>query len=249
MSIINKLKVLKNILFSSVRSSEHAVRLEEFYKHQAEGYDETRENFLHGKREIAEFIKDNLDCKGKIFVDIGGGTGRNIELLGDKVADFKEIIIYDLSPSLLAQAEKRIEKNGWNNVRTYLGDACCFDIDADVILFSYSLTMIPNWFEALERAYRKLNKGGHLCAVDFYVSQKWPPTGFEKHSFFRRCLYPIFYTIDNVFLNKDHLPWLSNRTDTIYKKEFYGRIPLFPFYKSSHYIYVGKKYSDKVIKA
>ena len=52
----------------------------------------------------------------------------------------------------------------------------------DVVTFSYSLTMIPNWFQALERAYAALKPGGMIGVVDFYISRKWPAPGMRRHS-------------------------------------------------------------------
>ena len=246
--MFKSLKVLKNILFAKVTSKELPERLEQFYGGQAEGYDDTRRNFLHGRKDLVSFLSSECDLKNKVLIDVGGGTGQNLELFGDKLKDLKEVIIYDLSDSLLKIAEARIKRNGWKNVRVHKGDAEKINLSADIITFSYSLTMIPKWFLALENAYACLNPGGVLAAVDFYVSTKWPPEGQEKHSFFRRNIYPIIYSIDNVFLNKDHLPWLDANTKTLHHSEGYGGIPLVPFYKASYYVYVGQK-KDRGIDA
>lgn len=239
-NFLKNFRVLINILFSNVNSIFLHERLEKFYKNQAENYDITRKNFLHGREELIFSLK-KLDLKDKILIDVGGGTGYNIELLGDKINDFKEIIICDLSDSLLEIANKKIVENNWKNVRTLKQNAENLNINADIIIFSYSLTMIPNWFLALESAYNCLSKNGIIAATDFYTSSKWPKEGYIKHSFFRRNIYPIFYTFDNVFLNKDHITWLSEKTNLIYKIESFGKIPLIPFYKCSYYVYVGIK--------
>ena len=48
---------------------------------------------------------------------------------------------------------------------------------ADVVTFSYSLTMIPDWFAALENAAAMLKPGGTIGVVDFYYRGSIRPTG------------------------------------------------------------------------
>ncbi|MEO0699878.1 MAG: methyltransferase domain-containing protein, partial [Pseudomonadota bacterium] len=54
------------------------------------------------------------------------------------------------------------------------GDACSFDADEllgedgfDRIILSYSLSMIPDWEDALDHAAAQLAPGGELHVVDF----------------------------------------------------------------------------------
>jgi S-adenosylmethionine-diacylgycerolhomoserine-N-methlytransferase len=48
----------------------------------------------------------------------------------------------------------------------------------DLILFSYSLSMInPGWQELLEQAQKDLKPGGHIAVVDFHQSSF---SGFKK---------------------------------------------------------------------
>ena len=46
---------------------------------------------------------------------------------------------------------------------------------ADVVTFSYSLTMIPDWVRALEQAWALLKPGGTIGIVDFYVASQTAP--------------------------------------------------------------------------
>jgi len=104
---------------------------------------------------------------------MGGGTGANLEHLGDRLRLLEKIYLVDLSPSLLAVARRRIADHGWNNVEAAEADATAFrppDGPVDVVTFSYSLTMIPDWFAALEQAWRLLRPGGLIGVVDFFVA-------------------------------------------------------------------------------
>ena len=73
MSIINKLKVLKNILFSSVKSPEHAIRLEEFYKNQAQKsgvLEKNSKKFLQKVTDELEANKTRLSKVEKYCLDL-----------------------------------------------------------------------------------------------------------------------------------------------------------------------------------
>ena len=75
-------RVLLRLLRGQPRAANHADRLEAFYAPQAEHYDRFRERLLHGRRELIE----RLDPRpGQSVVELGGGTGRNLEFLGDRV--------------------------------------------------------------------------------------------------------------------------------------------------------------------
>ena len=63
------------------------------------------------------------------------------------------------------------------------GDACLFTppeehSKADVVTFSYALSMIPNFFAAVDQALNYLDDAGIVGACDFYVSAKYA-TAFE----------------------------------------------------------------------
>ena len=101
-----------------------------------------------------------------IWVDLGGGTGYNIEAMQaflDVPDFFSEVWLVDFSPSLCAIARQRFERLGWK-VHVVCQDARYFrlpssgpisekslvptadtDSQADLITMSYSLSMIPDF--------------------------------------------------------------------------------------------------------
>ena len=88
-----------------------------------------------------------------------------------------------MSHSLLEIAKQRIAAKGWTNVETVEADATTFQPPAgpvDVVTFSYSLTMIPDWFAALENAVAIFKPGGTIGVVDFYVSRKYASDGASR---------------------------------------------------------------------
>lgn len=111
--------------------------LESFYKSQAAVYDATRTRLLSGREDmlalVAAQVKHRRDTgqinHKPIWVDIGGGTGWNIEQMGQQIdvpTFFHAVYLVDLSTSLCEVARKRFERLGWNNVHVICEDARTF---------------------------------------------------------------------------------------------------------------------------
>lgn len=241
MGLTTDLRTLYHVVFARARGASHQERLEAFYKGQAAGYDDFRRRLLHGREEMMRALEVP---PGARLLDLGGGTGSNIEALGDRLASFDKVTIVDLCPSLLEAARRRIARLGWANVETALADVTTYDPPGgpvDVVTFSYSLTMIPDWFSALERAVALLRPGGVIGVVDFYVSRKWPAGGMARHAALRRWFWRSWFACDNVLLSPDHLPWLQAHFHTLRLTESRGRVPYLLGLKAPYYIFLGRK--------
>jgi S-adenosylmethionine-diacylgycerolhomoserine-N-methlytransferase len=235
------LKTLYHLLLKPAGGKDHAERMESFYAGQAGGYDSFRDRLLPGRRELYQALPVP---PGGVWVDLGGGTGANFESLGQRRAELRSIYVVDLSPSLLAIAEERIRWNGWTNARAVRADATTFrplDGKADVVTFSYALTMIPDWFAAIENACAMLNPGGVVGVADFYVSRKHPAPGSTRHSRLARRFWPAWFALDNVFLSPDHLPFLRTHFEEVSCAEGATRLPYLPLMRVPYYTFIGRK--------
>src|SRR5262249_12112793 len=146
----------------------------------------------------------------------------------DRLPLLQSVRIVDLCPSLLRTAEARIRKNGWTNVATVRADAAEYQPEegpVDIITFSYSLTMMPCWIAVLEQAYRLLEPGGRIGVADFYIGHKWPGPGRRQHSAWQRVFWPLWFSMDNVFLSPDHVHYLQQRFQTLQLSEGLGKVP------------------------
>ena len=80
-----------------------------------------------------------------VYVDLGGGTGENVDMMADYLPldRFKAVYVVDLCASLCEQARRKVAAKGWTNVHVVEGDACAFrppEGVADLVTFSYSLS-------------------------------------------------------------------------------------------------------------
>lgn len=239
----NDLKVLWHLLVKRVRGQTHAERLESFYDGQARDYDSFRSRLLHGRQSMLDAI---AVPDGGVWVDIGAGTGENAERLASRRTQLKSLYLVDLCRPLLQLAEERIASAGWKNTMAVHADGTRFvppEGQADVVTFSYSLTMIPDWYRAIDHALSILKPGGKIGVVDFYVSRKHPDEGMRRHGWMTRNLVPVWFSNDNVYPNADHLPYLMNRFEQAVLQEESGTLPFMPFVRIPFYVFMGRKSS------
>jgi S-adenosylmethionine-diacylgycerolhomoserine-N-methlytransferase len=111
----------------------------------------------------------------------------------------------------------------------------------DVVTFSYSLTMIPDWFAAIDNALQMLKPGGVLGVVDFYVARKVPAAGTARHGWWTRTFWPTWFAMDNVFPSADHLPFLQRHFDVLHFEEHRAKVPYIPVIRVPYYLFVGRK--------
>jgi S-adenosylmethionine-diacylgycerolhomoserine-N-methlytransferase len=241
MALLTELKILYHMLLAPIRGCSHAERLESFYRGQARGYDAFREQLLHGRREMWRALP--LAEHG-ILIDMGGGTGRNLLYLEETLQHYQKVYIVDLSASLLEMARQRVWAHGWRNVVPVEADATTFvpsETPVDVVTFSYSLTMIPDWFKALDHAWYLLRPGGTIGVVDFYVSRKYPHNSQTRHRWPTRTFWPLWFAFDNVFSNPDHLPYLHYRFEPVHVAEYRAHMPYMPGARVPYYCFIGRK--------
>lgn len=234
------LAVIRQLLRGEPRHGEHKERLEKFYGPQADAYDRFRERLLHGRKELIDALPIG---PGAHVVELGGGTGRNLEFFGERLSSFASVTLVDLCPALLERAKVRCEGKGWQHVHCIEADATRFGPaqPVDAVYLSYSLTMIPDWFAAIDNAIAMLRPGGIIGVVDFYVSRKHPAPGLKRHGTFARTFWPLWFGHDGVRPNPDHLPYLMAKTTPVSLVESQARVPYLPGLRSPHYRYIGRK--------
>jgi S-adenosylmethionine-diacylgycerolhomoserine-N-methlytransferase len=232
------LRVLASLLRGMPRRGVQAERLEAFYGPQAAQYDAFREHLLAGRREMIAML---APPEGARIVELGGGTGHNLNYFGDALTRFESVTIVDLCPALLAQARRRWA--GAANVRVVEADATVWrpDAPADCVYFSYALTMIPDWRGAIDNALAMLKPGGTLGVVDFYVSKANPEPGLARHGLLTRHFWPRWFAHDGVRPSPEPLAHLGAQLPDHTLHEGRAPVPYLPGLRVPYYIFVGQK--------
>ncbi|KAI5479438.1 betaine lipid synthase [Pseudohyphozyma bogoriensis] len=232
------------------KSADQAGRLNKFYEKQAEIYDRTRSRLLRGRTTMLKLSAAHLreqrrtDPKKRlIWLDIGGGTGWNVEEM-DKympMAEFDAVYVLDLCGPLLEQAKKRFAARGWKNVHCLLQDATTFvlpeweqngvdpDGALDFVTMSYSLSMMPDFYTLLDRVNQFLTPNGLFSVCDFYVSSREKTSVSEiigdvvsrQCGWLTRMFWMTWFEFDHVDLHPSRRHYLEHSFATI--KSYNGR--------------------------
>ncbi|KAG5342920.1 hypothetical protein C0989_005868 [Termitomyces sp. Mn162] len=190
-----QLRFIWHCFIRPLGATDQKNRLDKFYEGQADIYDTTRNSLLRGRNTMLSLSASHLRSlrafkprKRLVWVDLGGGTGHNIELM-DKhipIKSFDAVYLIDLCEPLLQVARKRFSAKGWTNVIVLCQDACQFILpewtngkdpkgSVGLITLSYSLSMIPSYYSLLDRIdYVLAPEDGLLGVVDFYTAGKQP---------------------------------------------------------------------------
>jgi S-adenosylmethionine-diacylgycerolhomoserine-N-methlytransferase len=153
----------------SEHSSSSAV--ERYYRFHAHIYDMTRWSFLFGRVAIIQKIAASAGHPARIL-EVGCGTGKNLIRLC-RVFPSAHITGLDMSADMLEQARRKLGPLAERVTLLHQPYERPLQPDApyDVVLFSYSLSMInPGWDEVIAHAASDLAPGGRVAVVDFHAS-------------------------------------------------------------------------------
>lgn len=151
---------------SSTPALDIGTRMDRMYRPQQRIYDLTRKYYLIGRdRLIAELGA----AAGQQILDIGCGTGRNLDLIGRRYLGVR-LFGLDAAAPMLERAAARLPHATLvrGNAET-LDPLASFGVEGgfDHILISYCLSMVDDPAAALHAAHRHLTPGGTLHIVDF----------------------------------------------------------------------------------
>jgi len=158
-------------------NQEHA--MDRMYGLQRHLYDATRKYYLLGRDQLLA----QMDLRpGDRVLEIACGTARNLIRLNILHPNL-ELFGLDASNAMLKTAQKNLKRHGLEkkcSLRVCLAEELNYrttfrlNRPFDAIFFSYGLSMIPTWKDALAAALRNLKPGGTLYIVDFWDQGELP---------------------------------------------------------------------------
>lgn len=242
--------VLKTIWFSKISGDTHKARLESFYGPQAHAYDRFRAGFLHGRRGLLRACAEQMTALANkedlVWVDLGGGTAENVDMMADymDLGAFKKIYVVDLCGPLCQVALEKVKRRGWLNVEIVEGDVCHFappgGAAATLVTFSYSLSMIPPFMDAVDRALSYLDKErGVLGIADFYTSGKYD-LAERQHSYLTRWFWRAIFDVDGIDLGPERRAYVEHHMHRVMEINNSGRIPYVPLLRAPYYVWLGR---------
>lgn len=174
--------------------SAHAVAMDRRYRFSRHFYDVTRRFSLLGRDKLLDKV---VTGPSTATLEVGCGTARNLLELASR-QEPGNLYGLDASHEMLATAERSIRRFTRREPRRpviVLRQGLAEELDArrmfgcgdrfDTIFFSYCLSMVPAWPEALLAAMANLKPGGVILIVDFWDQQDLPALFAAG---MRRCL-------------------------------------------------------------
>lgn len=153
-------------------------RMDAIYRWQVGIYDLTRKYYLLGRDRLIAALEPP---PGGTVLEVGCGTGRNLIVAARRYPEAR-FYGFDVSPIMLAEARRAVARAGLaDRIRLAQADAAAFDPltvfardGFDRVFCSYTLSMIPPWEQALDRALEAVLPGGVLHIVDFGGQEHLP---------------------------------------------------------------------------
>ncbi|HET6485246.1 MAG TPA: class I SAM-dependent methyltransferase [Spirochaetia bacterium] len=231
------LPVLLQLLRGKPRGLSHADGLNAFYGPQARVYDHFRDRLLPGRQALMTALPLT---NGARAVDLGAGTARHWLFVEERLGALARLDLVDLCGPLLQVAADRFRARG--NVATHLADAETFRAGApvDVVVFSYSLTMMEDWQAAVRNACGQLRPDGVVAVVDFYTLPLDPPLPLAALSRWDRWFWPRWFAHDGVRLRPELLPTLLSLGKTLRVEQGRTPVPYLPGFRIPWFLWVGR---------
>ncbi len=182
---------------SSAAKQDHAQLMDGVYHYTRHIYDVSRKFYLFGRDKLIR----EMDVKpGDNVLEMGCGTARNLIKLYKRCPQAQYFGL-DASQDMLETAQSSLKKRGVPDNKVSLKQCLAEQMDArqtfgldkpfDVIFFSYSLTMMPLWREAIDAALANLQPGRSIYIVDFWDQKVMP--GFSHFLKFWLKLFHVQY--------------------------------------------------------
>lgn len=156
---------------------EHIIRT---YRNRASNYDLTANlYYLFGYREWAyrKMVVDALKLiSGDTVLELACGTGLNFPIYQQHIGPEGRIIGVDITDAMLEQAQKRVNRYGWENVTLRQDDVATYKHPSPVnaVISTYALSLIPAPNRVLKNIAETLQHGGHLALLELQIPSYWP---------------------------------------------------------------------------
>ena len=139
-------------------------------------YDYVTQSFYSNAR--SKLIDSLSINEGDNILVIACGTGQSFKFIQDKLKGTGQIIAIDLSNGMLKQAQKKITKSKWNNIKLIQADARDLtreffarkniDCNYDIVIGELAFSVVPEWERVMRESIELLVTGGRFGLLDWY---------------------------------------------------------------------------------
>jgi SAM-dependent methyltransferase len=156
---------------------------------------------------------------GDRVLDVGCGPGGSFPYLVDAVGPSGEVVGIEISPETTINTRRRIEKNGWNNVKVMVADAREVKLDGKFDgLLMFAAPDIYASSQALDNLFPYLRDDARVVAFGAKLSRR--RLGGIFNPFLRSMFSKLSFSSTPA---PSYEPWVSleNRVDTLKVEEYF----------------------------
>lgn len=129
--------------------------------------------------------------QGETVLDLGSGGGIDVFLAARQVGPSGRVIGVDMTPEMLARAERNAERFGLGNVEFRKGLIEALPVEdssVDVILSNCVINLAPDKMAVFKEAFRVLKPGGRLVVSDMVSRGELPSEIRESPDTWACCI-------------------------------------------------------------
>jgi len=107
---------------------------------------------------------------GASVLDVAAGAGDQTLDIARRIGPKGRVLATDLSPGILALAQKNARHAGFNNVQTHVADGEDLQVEPasfDAVVCRLGLMFFPDPLQGLHGMHRALRPGGRICTMVF----------------------------------------------------------------------------------
>lgn len=129
--------------------------------------------------------------EGETVVDLGSGGGIDCFIAARKVGPTGHVIGIDMTPDMIALAERNATRSDLGNVEFRLGEIEALPVEdatADLVISNCVINLVPDKTRAFAEALRILKPGGRLSVSDIVTTAPLPEAARRSVGAYVGCL-------------------------------------------------------------
>jgi ubiquinone/menaquinone biosynthesis C-methylase UbiE len=180
------------ITAQDTQSFKTAVR--EQWDRSADGWNDHTSEIRAWLRIASDAMLDMADIvPGASVLDVAAGAGDQTLDIAQRIGPQGRVLATDLSPGILALAQKNARQAGFHNVQTHVADGEDLQVEPasfDAVVCRLGLMFFPDPLQGLHGMHRALRPGGRICTMVFSRPESNPCIGILMSTAFRYAGLP-----------------------------------------------------------
>ena len=157
------------------------IAVREQWDRSAEGWNDHTSEIRAWLRQASDAMLDMAGiAPGASVLDVAAGAGDQTLDIAQRIGPQGRVLATDLSPGILALAQKNARQAGFHNVQTHATDGEDLQVEPasfDAVVCRLGLMFFPNPLQGLHGMRRALRPGGRICTMVFSRPESNPCIG------------------------------------------------------------------------